>query len=59
MTRDFIIDELPLSQGFAMLAWARLNNGFVSMEIAGDGYIAQERWKNSCQSDVLALKFEI
>jgi hypothetical protein len=43
MTREEVIDNLPMAQGWAMLAWSRLNNGMVSMEIVDDGYLAQER----------------
>lgn len=39
------MDELPMIQGYALIAEATQNNLMVALEIDGDGYIAQERFK--------------
>ena len=43
----YVMDELPLIQGFALIADARLNNPWAALDIDGEGYIAQERFKQA------------
>jgi hypothetical protein len=35
--------ELPMIQGWALLAYAKQSDAWAGYELAGDGYIAQER----------------
>jgi hypothetical protein len=52
MARDFhlplnvAMDELPLAQGFALMAWSQESNPWCPMERMTDGYIAQEAYQN-------------
>ncbi len=39
-------EETPLSQAFALRAWAIENNGLISVERSTDGYIAQQ-WRKA------------
>lgn len=41
-TRDFVLDELPMAEGFALLAWSVENNGIEPVRRVGKGYIATE-----------------
>jgi hypothetical protein len=38
----FVMDELPMCQGFALIAWIVESNEWVRLERATPGYIAQE-----------------
>ena len=55
LMRDFHMSEpqamkYPLNRAFALLAFHGVRHPMGSMEIAGDGYIAQERWRASAAS---------
>ena len=41
-SEDYVLYDLPGCRGHAYLSHAILRGGM--LEIAGDGYIAQERW---------------
>ena len=36
------VQELPLAQGFALVAWCEENNGIAPVDRLGPGYVAQE-----------------
>lgn len=44
-TRDYVLDELPSQQGWALLAAAIELDSGLAVERATDGYIAQDRAK--------------
>jgi len=39
---QYVLDELPMAQGWALIAWNLENDPWLAIERAGDGYIAQE-----------------
>jgi hypothetical protein len=43
MALDYVLDDLPLSQAFALAAWNVEANPWAKVERTSDGYVAQER----------------
>jgi hypothetical protein len=43
------MDELPMIQGYALIAEATASNPWCAVEIEGDGYLAQERFRGKDQ----------
>jgi hypothetical protein len=41
-SREDVLNDLPLAQGFAFAAWAVENNPMAGCERTGPGYVAQE-----------------
>jgi hypothetical protein len=46
MPLDYVLDELPLNQAFALAAWNTEANPWCPVERVSDGYIAQERYRS-------------
>jgi hypothetical protein len=42
MSRDYVMDELPMVEAFAYRAWSAEANPFGGVDRVSDGYIAQE-----------------
>ena len=39
---SYVMDTLPMAQGWALIAWQSENNPWAAVERIGPGYIAQE-----------------
>lgn len=43
---DYVLHELPMAQGWALIAWDTENDAWLAVERTSPGYVAQEATKN-------------